>query len=381
MRVLFISASKFDSLSAEASRINFLSQLFSFDNEVRILCRGSKNVNSLEKIEIFNLSNQLLIQSNKLARLVDYVLFHQKVKKYLINNKDTIDAIVFCALSTTTLRFILKYSKKYNKILIHDAVEWYSAEQFKYGALNRLYIKKELWMRHLLPGNCRIIAISRYLQDYFSLLGNKCVYIPSILEVNEMKVKEIKSSDKITIVYAGIPHKKDYLGIALEGIAMLDNNYLSRIEIKIMGITKNQAKENYISFETINKLGDSLIFLGLVPRNIVFSELKKADFSILLRPDYQRYSKAGFPTKVPESMSVGTAVICNFTSDLKDFLIDGKNCIEVRDCSAIEMHRSMQRILELSRTEINNISKEAIITSLKSFDFRNYKKEVSEILE
>ncbi|HQM85931.1 MAG TPA: glycosyltransferase, partial [bacterium] len=48
------------------------------------------------------------------------------------------------------------------------------------------------------------------------------------------------------------------------------------------------------------------------------------DFTILIRDD-KRETRAGFPTKVSESISCGTPVITTKTSDLEDYIIEGKN--------------------------------------------------------
>ena len=379
MNVLFISASKYPSNSAEASRLHYLAQLFAEDNHVTIISRGSAS-SSYKRIEHISVSNKKLITGNVLLRALDYLLFIKQVKKYLKNSKQ-VDAIVVCAMPTSVLKYLITYAKCNQILLIHDAVEWYSPEEFRLGKLDKLYRKKDLWMRKLLPGNCRIISISRYLQKYFDGLGNKTVYVPSMIDTTLYNVLEKNYDGKIRLVYAGTPLKKDYLAVALKGIALLSQEQIARLEVRIIGISKEQAQKNGISTEVINKLGDSLVFMGRIPREQVFEYLEAAHFSILLRPADQRYAKAGFPTKVPESLSVGTPVICNFSSDLGDFLSDGIDCIEVNSCSEKDMKIAVERVLNLNEVELRRLSVNARKLAANRFDYRLFIPEVRSILE
>ena len=380
MNVLFISASKYPSNSAEASRLHYLAQLFAVDNQVTILSRGSAVSDAQNGIAHISVSKQNLIGGNIVFRALDYALFLAQVRKYLRSSSPA-DAIVVCALPTKVLKFLISYTKRNHILLIHDAVEWYSPEEFKLGKLDSLYRKKELWMRKLLPGNCRIISISRYLQRYFDHIGNKTVYVPSMIDTQLYETAEKNVQGKIKLVYAGTPLKKDYLSVALKGISLLSAEEISRLEVRIIGISKEQAQQNGIGLDIIEKLGSSLVFMGRIPRTQVFEYLKTAHFSILLRPAEQRYAKAGFPTKVPESLSVGTPVICNYSSDLGDFLLDGVNSIQVSACSETAMHDAIVRILKLKPQEIKNLSVNARKLAVEKFDYRLYIPEVRSILE
>ena len=380
MNILFISASKYPSNSAEASRLHYLARLFAEDNNVTIISRGSAPSTNKKEIKQISVSNKKLIDGNIILRALDYASFLKHIKKHL-QTSAWVDAIVVCALPTNVLKYLLSYTKRNHILLIHDAVEWYSPEEFKLGKLDKLYRKKELWMRKLLPGKCRIISISRYLQEYFDKQGNKTVYIPSMIDTESYDAPEKKYDGKIKLVYAGTPLKKDYLSVALKGISLLSKEEIDKIEVRIIGVSKEQAQRNGINSDIVEKLGSSLVFMGRITPTQFFEYLKAAHFSILLRPAGQRYAKAGFPTKVPESLAVGTPVICNYSSDLGDFLVDGINCIEVTACDEDAMHKSVTRILKMSMNEIEKLSINARILAIEKFDYRLYVPEVRSILE
>lgn len=380
MRVLFVSASKYLSNSAEAARLFYLAELFSAENEVCVISRGSDKTSEGSKVKAIHLGKESLQNGPLLSRALDYCCFTEYVRKYIETN-EKFDAIVICAMPTVTLRFLMKYAERNQITLIHDAVEWYSAEEFKLGKMDRLYRKKELWMRKLLPGHCNVIAISHYLEKYFRSAGNKCVYIPSMIDTKQITPAEKNGDDLITIVYAGSPLKKDYLGVALEGISMLPSSEIASLRIIIMGITREQAEKNGIAKSVLRKLGASITFLGRVPREVVFDRLRQADFSVLLRPAEQRYAKAGFPTKVPESMACGTPVICNYSSDLQECIIDGVNGVVVSDCSPEAMAKAMRKLISLPKESRRKMAESARITAERRFDYRLYLDEVRRILE
>jgi glycosyltransferase involved in cell wall biosynthesis len=116
---------------------------------------------------------------------------------------------------------------------------------------------------------------------------------------------------------------------------LLNKNIIDTIDIRIIGINKNQLVNTCgVSQQVLDKLGNSLKAVGRIPRDGVLKNLEEADFTVLMRSPDQRYAKAGFPTKVVESLSSGTPVICNITSDLGDYIRDGENGIVVDRCSA-----------------------------------------------
>lgn len=73
---------------------------------------------------------------------------------------------------------------------------------------------------------------------------------------------------------------------------------------------------------------------GRISRTEVLEDIKCLTFSILLREENLRYAKAGFPTKVVESLFCKTPVICNISSDLAKYLNDGENSMIVETCSS-----------------------------------------------
>ena len=118
------------------------------------------------------------------------------------------------------------------------------------------------------------------------------------------------------------------------------------------------------------------MFEGRKPRSEVLRQVAGSDFAFLLRPSDERYAKAGFPTKVVESLSLGTPMLCNLSSDLAIYLKDGENSILINDCSADACCSALRRILALSREQMNRMRLSARKTAEDAFDWRKYKRVV-----
>jgi glycosyltransferase involved in cell wall biosynthesis len=121
----------------------------------------------------------------------------------------------------------------------------------------------------------------------------------------------------------------------------------------------------------LDQLGDTVNPLGRVPRSQVLEALQEAHFTVLLRPD-RRYSNAGFPSKVPESLAAGVPILLNLTSDLREYLGDGTAALLVDDSSPMEVTRAIRRALQLTPEELSDFRRCARAKAEKYFDYRVY---------
>ena len=168
----------------------------------------------------------------------------------------------------------------------------------------------------------------------------------------------------------------------VEALSNLSSTELRRIEFNLFGVNPTQLINIcLVTKDTISKCGNSLILHGKVSREIVFQFLEKADFTVLLRSPVLRYSKAGFPSKVVESLATSTPVICNLTSDLEDYLIDNNNSLIVESCTSSAFENKLRIALSLSLEERMLLCSNARKTAEKYFDFNIYSRQVNDFLE
>lgn len=315
---------------------------------------------------------------------IDHFRYYFGHKNKLINCLNNIelekgipDVIHINHISEGSIKYLTNLSQKKNIPIIHDSTEWYSPCEFRKGRFDKSYILKDRLNRKLIKSPMKVIAISKYLENYFKNKGLDTVRIPVIMDSEKIqKTINDSISSKIQFIYAGSPGKKDNLKEVMHGFMMLSNKEKDRIEFHVLGITKEELK----SICNIKEIESFVNVYGRVPRDEVLKIMKEMDFSVLLRPEKERYTKAGFPTKSVESMMNGVAMMCNLTSDLEDYLVNKENAIIVKDCSRDSFVEALRVILNLKREKINNIKKEAYKLAENEFDYRKYINTVKKLL-
>lgn len=116
----------------------------------------------------------------------------------------------------------------------------------------------------------------------------------------------------------------------IKGFDLLPSNFKSKIEVNIYGVHEKQAKK-WFSTKLYKRISKFVNFYTNVKREQLINAIMHSDFSILLRNSDEEFAKAGFPTKISESLFYGVPPITNISSDLNDYLIDKYNSIIVED--------------------------------------------------
>ncbi len=368
--VLMISANNFPDGDAGAVRdLSFAKIYRQLGYSPLIVCLNkSVDYGIYDDIEYFSYYLQADSAFEKILRYIKQKrLFLQIVKK--IEKKYKIpDLIHLYGVSNNIVSATKKYAGKRNIQIIHDSVEWYSSCEFKYGIFDKAYILNNILNTYLIQRPIKVIAISSYLKSYFESKQIFCERIPVIFDVLTNSNINVRSDKLIKLIYAGSPAKKDYLKEIVNSVKALSDEERKRVELNIYGATK----EHIISLCGFSELPSWVIAHGRVLREEVVSALNDSDFSLLLRPENERYTKAGFPTKVVEAMSHGVGMICNLTSDLKLYLEDEKNSVIVQGSTEEAMTSAIRRVLKMDREKINEIKSCARKTAEEEFDYRKW---------
>lgn len=311
-------------------------------------------------------------------KVISHICYWNNLKKCLGTHKP--DAIIMDDLGLLKTVFLKRFCKRKHIRLIHDSVEWYSQEQFNHGKFSWGYIRKDLLNRFLIDESCGVIAISSYLYNYFSGKGCTCVRIPIVVSEEDLSGEKKLPDDKVVFTYAGQPGKKDYLHVMLEAFALLPDELLCRAVFNIVGCTKEQMLAAGINEAVLEKLDKQLVIHGRVSHAEVLRILESTHFTLLMRSPVQRYAKAGFPTKVVESLSCSTPVICNLTSDLGEYLTDSVDSLIAVDCSADALRKCLETAISLPESERRKMCNQAELTARKYFMYYRYLEKLKELL-
>ena len=216
-----------------------------------------------------------------------------------IIKRQSSDIIIAYNYPAVALARIIWYSRKRKVKVIGDITEWYQPI-FWYRRFDTF-----LSMRYVYKHLDGIIAISKYLYEFFSPC--KRMLLPPIVDKEEKKWKQVthkSSEDKIKIVYAGNPGKKDLLCRVAHALNLLHND---RLELTIIGMSNIKFAKTYgaSGYEKAN-----ISFWGRKPHQEVIRILSSSDFQIIIREN-NRLCNAGFPMKFVETVMSGASVIAN----------------------------------------------------------------------
>lgn len=267
----------------------------------------------------------------------------------------------------------IRYCKKNSIRFVTDLTEWYAPSEFLGGKWSPFYWLNEVNMRKTLISVKNKVVISSYLNSYYLQSNN--LLVPPLVDIEETKWKKelstlpevIRNHKGIKLIYAGNPARKDLLSNILQAVLSFNGKF----QLIILGVNNHQGI-GYADKELLEQYPDCIVFLGKIPQEDVPSYYKIADFSILAR-EPNRKNMAGFPTKIAESYAAGCPVILNGTSDLMDYVVDGKNAIVLKGYTSAAIKDGLQRIIEMNMNERFRISVEAEELGVQRFDYRRYK--------
>jgi glycosyltransferase involved in cell wall biosynthesis len=267
---------------------------------------------------------------------------------------------------------VMPWCRENNTPLIFEACEWYDPRNMPGGRFSPYRINFEITMRYFVPRIKNVIAISSYLENHYKTLGCETVRIPPTIDTFRFRNdKKSAPGELLTIAYTGTPGKKDLFDNYLEALLRIDSmgekfcfNVAGLSDAEILSYPSMRKRSITILPPVINNYGK-------VSHSKAISIVADSDFSILLRYP-KRYAQAGFPTKVVESMVVGTPVICNLTSDLNDFIKDGISGIVCNTHTVESLIDALHKIQNISSEDILALSRNARRVAENAFDYRSY---------
>ncbi|MEW8992881.1 glycosyltransferase [Clostridium sp.] len=334
-------------------------------------------VNTRKEVQGFECWSLPYPKSNKqwINYLSNIDFFYEIINKYT-----NIKAVICYNYQSMAFMKIKRYCAKNNIKIIADCTEWYNTK----GANIIFKIVKGfdsfLRMRIIQKRLDGLIVISRYLENYY-VKSKNVICVPPLIDSSEKKWNIIDPSyeeNKLRLVYAGSPGRnKDELNILIESLYKLKQ--LSNYIFYVVGITEEQYLIDYREHrEIIENLNDRIKFLGRLSHQESLKYVKMADFSVIIRRN-SRTTKAGFSTKFVESMTCGTPVITTKTSDLEDYVIEGKNGFFINIDDEKNTRSVLKKILEMNNKKIINMKRNC--KQLKNFDYDTYIEKIKEFYD
>ena len=374
--VIILTGNKYPDGDAGALRQHTMGKMFhSLGYNVMVYGMGETTSGAIMMLDGISYRSMRNNRRNIIGRLVDRIMWGTRAVKDIKKRFEQIDALLIVDDNPVLFKKAERLADRYKCCLIHDSVEWYSPEEFRTGKLNVQYLLKNHINTRVVSKKWSVIAISTYLYDWFKDKAKRVVHIPVILDMENGEQNDFISTDdnRICFVYAGAPAKKDYLKELIKGFSLLSEQQKRRIELHVIGVTIEQLlNQCNVDKVDIQSLGESLSVHGRVSHEEAVEWVSKANYTLLLRNPDLRYAKAGFPTKIVESLKYGTPPMCNLSSDLANYLINFRNALIIETCTADSVKEVAERAISIGLEEYSNMRKMARETAMAKFDYHKY---------
>lgn len=321
-KILYVGGFVLPDKNAAAQRVVSIAKgLYAIGHEVLFLNYSEISAGNTWK-EYFGFQCYETMKQSKYRQLTDIT----DVKRIIVEKQIT--SVIAYNYPATALYRLIRYCMTNEVKCYADVTEWYVAAGKPIFRLIKT-IDTEIRMRILHPHMDGVIAISEYLYRYYCEKV-KTVKIPPTVDLSEEKWEsraEAELDDKTVIVYAGSPSfQKERLDLILDAAEFVAVK--NRLVLCIIGITQKQYMQIYGKPYT----GTCAKFLGKLNHIETIQNIKSADWTIAIREN-NKVVRAGFPTKVVESISCGTPVIANHFSNLEDYLNERNSFL--CDCASI----------------------------------------------
>lgn|GEM_PF-468126 len=258
--------------------------------------------------------------------------------------KDPPDAILVYGTSLGYLLRLIRLARRLNVPLVIDAVEWYKSSHLPGGRFGPFALANAISMWLIARRSSGLIVVSRYLEHHFTRQGVPTLRVPPLF-VPRMDQSHVDLPDHpVSLCYVGTPGRKDRRTV--QNLVLVCRELgldESELRIDIVGVDKSVAAALIGPDAAAAIDHPSLRFHGRVSAAEAREVVAHSHFSVLQR-EVDRYTQAGFPSKVVESLILGTPVIANLTSDLSEYLSDGENAKVLADASTAALTQAVSSI-------------------------------------
>lgn len=275
--------------------------------------------------------------------------------------------------------------KRLGAKFLSDATEWYDSTggNFVYRLVKACDTSLRMHVVHRLADG--VITTSQYLTDFYTRRGLLTVELPTLFDASRFHMPSSRGSDSLKrFIYVGSPfdagrvnrrrtNMKERLDTCIDIFYAL-HEAGKDFTFDVFGISLEEYLRVFPGHRIkIEHMAGKLVFHGRKPNVVVLEHIRNSDFSIFFR-DRTRVTLAGFPSKLAESLSVGTPVISNTMLSLQRYahtpgiyLSDRGKELDV-----------VANLISIPGSEIDSIKLQAFES--RTFHYQNYEKVVSNFL-
>ena len=248
----------------------------------------------------------------------------------IINLISDISIVICYNYQAIAYNRVRKYCQRNKITIIADCTEWYGAQSGGVVFNMLKYLDNLIRLRYVNKKVDKLIVVSSYFKKFYK--NKETIVLPPLVRNTHYQDEEEITYNKPKLIYAGLPFRlgkriksktqmKDRLDLALRLLHCAHTRGVDFI-FDIYGLSKEQYLEALpTDYEIIKDMGEKVHFLGRIPQTELKGKIRAAHFTILLRNN-NKTSNFGFPSKVAESISLGTPVVTTKTSDLNRYILE-----------------------------------------------------------
>ncbi|MCF0235019.1 MAG: glycosyltransferase, partial [Thermoguttaceae bacterium] len=268
-----------------------------------------------------------------------------------------------------------RFCRKRGIKLYVESCEWYHWHSFGAGLLDYRYWRFQAMFLFGLRKVAGALSISRLLDAHNRAACGNSVRVPTILDVESEPFDDgtnrVPERRKV-VVYTGNPSRsKDLLSPIVKAFAT-NPELGEKIEFRVYSTSARRVMQNLRGTKALlPKVEGAVVFCDPLPQTEIRNAIVAADFQMFLRPN-KTSSNAGFPTKLGESMAVGTPVATNVTGDIGLYLKDGENGFIAPGWDVEAAAATLRRIADVPADKYVEMRKNARKTAEIAFNYKTY---------
>lgn len=228
-----------------------------------------------------------------------------------------------------------------------------------------------------------MICISKYLYSMYEKSCDQIAIVPGTVDNHDQKWKDISLYRKKqipTIGYAGYPganFSKERLDLLMKAIFELNEEGLC-CKLKVAGASK-LSLQKYLPELNNDNFTKNIEFLGELSHLECLNMISSCDFSAIIRED-TLVTRAGFPTKLSESLACGTPVITTPSSNISDYIINGKNGY-ITDGFSYESIKNTIKVALINSNMIDLVKMHEYTKNSNPLVYHEYTNRVKKVIE
>jgi glycosyltransferase involved in cell wall biosynthesis len=249
---------------------------------------------------------------------------------------------------TVPLTLRLRAFCRRNRIqLFTYIVEWQEPGRNGVPRFSHVTIDAEIQRRLVNRTTDAVICISTYLENYYRGRGVRTALIPALLDLSDPlwtiadEGRLQTNGGELRLVFSGTCIRERH-DIILRAVVEARRRGFPVVMEYVGSSRADVAAAKGVGQPLLQALGDGVRFHGCVAFDDLLRIVASASFGLLMRED-SKWSRACFPSKVPEFLALGVPIICNLTSDLGTYLRDSDNAFLVEELSVDALCRALER--------------------------------------